>query len=932
MINTSQFQQLSLNKLFKRLDAKTTVVTPNQRLAQALKERFDQYQLNRKKLVWHSADILPFSSFIERIYLDALYSGRSFEIPLLLSSSQVRVLWEEVLLASETGNGLLNLAQTVQLANEAWQLLHAWRLSSDLGNYFLNEDSRAFQEWTESYAGLLTRNHQIDHIGLTDLIITLLGQSITCKAENLICYGFDILTPQQKDLLNKLSATGCTVMLVQPLLVDRKQSTDAGVKRLCCVDNQEEIYQAAVWARSRLEANQDAFIGIVVPALADCHKTVIRIFGEVMRPDVQDALPQEQEPNMPFNVSLGEPLSAYPLVETAFLILDLIEQGLTYDSAGYLLRSPFLGGAEIEMNQRALLELRVRRYAEPLITLEQLVMIIRLVNGGDDEGNHVNCPVLVKNLSMLLTFCQHNFSFRRQHATFAQMFSQALQIMGFPGERGLSSTEYQTLKKWHAVVADFATLDCVKTQTSYKNAVRQLKILAANTLFQPQTPAVPIQILGVFEAAGMMFDHLWVMGLSDEQWPLRPRPNPFLPYELQKKAQIPMNSTLEALGFSERLKDGWLSSAREIVLSHAKFSDSSDGREILPSYMIRSIPEYAFDVPFYRRHRDLIIETALLEKILDDQVPPLGNHEISGGVAVIKDYAACPFRAWARYCIGIKSKDVPHFGLDARERGNLMHQTLALLWDQLETKEALDNLSQYDIEKIVAVAVDEAISGIKRQRPFALSNRFAAIERRRLLRLTHEWLGMERKRKSFHVIAKEEKRTIRIGEMILQARLDRIDELANGQLIIIDYKTRKYPIEAMLGERPDEPQLPLYLVMSESAAASASSSVFKMAGVAFATIKPGQMGFSAIVCEQDLLPGVKVFNQYKACAQFETWDELITKWQQSFNQLGKNLMRGDVKVLPKNYPVTCQYCDVRPFCRIHERLKSVSVDPGTGDD
>jgi inactivated superfamily I helicase len=48
--------------------------------------------------------------------------------------------------------------------------------------------------------------------------------------------------------------------------------------------------------------------------------------------------------------------------------------------------------------------------------------------------------------------------------------------------------------------------------------------LARERVFQPETPAVPIQILGPLEADHLEFDHLWVLGLTDEAWPRMARP------------------------------------------------------------------------------------------------------------------------------------------------------------------------------------------------------------------------------------------------------------------------------------------------------------------------------------------------------------------------------------------------------------------------
>src|SRR6267378_2566360 len=71
---------------------------------------------------------------------------------------------------------------------------------------------------------------------------------------------------------------------------------------------------AAKWARARLEEGRGR-IGVVVPQLAQRRKEVVRVFSRVMRPGHH--LPGAEKTPLPFNVSLGEPLSNYPLVDAA---------------------------------------------------------------------------------------------------------------------------------------------------------------------------------------------------------------------------------------------------------------------------------------------------------------------------------------------------------------------------------------------------------------------------------------------------------------------------------------------------------------------------------------------------------------------------------------------------------------------------------------
>jgi len=920
------FSQLSFHEIFRRIEdsAVVTVVTPNRRLAQALKENFNRYQSNQQKSVWRSGDILPFTSFLERVYLDAFYSNLSIDLPLLLTEVQACALWQGIIRSSEAGSSLLNTWQTAQLAYEAWQLIHAWRLAPNAQNQFLNEDCSVFRAWMAIFETELENKHQIDPACLADHIGDLYQQELLAKPDVLICYGFEALTPQQTVFLKILQELGCDVCCVNPPYPYQKPSENGNVKRLSCVDNRAEIRNAAEWARSKLEANPASSIAVVVPDIGQCRHTIQRIFHEVMQPDVCELLPQAQSIQrvLPFNISLGLSLAAYPLVDMALSVLALSKHGLTFDRAANLLCSPFLAGGESELHRRALLAQRMRRYSSPFVTLEQLLSLVYLTS---EKHKDIFCPVLVDHLSALHSFCQDMIPRESRFATYAQLFSQLLATTGFPGERVLDSTEYQTLIKWHEVMSEFSTMDAVITKTSYGDAVEKLNDIAAKTLFQPQTPQVPIQILGVLEAAGLTFDHLWVMGLSEMQWPLRPRPNPFLPDEIQKSAGMPLGSVGETLNYSRQLQHNWLVCAQEVVLSHPKFENDIDTQEIMSSTMISVIPEQSVELPNYPDYREVICKAARLERIVDDHVPPVTQPEVAGGTAVIKDFAACPFRAWAKHRMQVQHQDEPHSGLNAQERGILVHRVLCLIWRELKTKAALDSIAINDFEAMLRETVSKAISEFRQWRSLTLSSRFVEIERQRLSRLLHGWFVEEKKRGHFDVVATEEKSTIQIGGLSLQMRLDRVDQLVDGQLLIIDYKTRPYSINCMLGERPDEPQLPLYLVKTRSEMST-------VAGIAFASIKLGQTSFSAIVNREDILPNVKPFDEERRCAQFSSWDALIVQWESDLTRLAEGFGQGNARVSPKNYPVTCQYCDMKPFCRINERLATLANNENDNDD
>lgn len=914
MFINQQFPQVSLPDVFKHLalglSAKTTIVTPNRRLALALKNQFTHFQVNQKLVVWDSPDILPFRAFVERVYDDALYSASEQRLPILLTEIQELALWESIISDSDEGKLLLAISQAAKLVQEAWQLAHEWQIFPIIKDFPLNEDSSVFQKWAHCFERITKRKRLIDGVRICDLLIESYEYLSIKKPERLICYGFDRFTPQQSTFLEKISTTGCEVMSAQTTSLC--ESRNVTIQRVICVDNQDEIYRAAAWARARLENDHAVRIGVIVPSLAKYRNAIMRIFNSMMAPNVRSALPGAIRRSPPFNVSLGIPLTSYSMINAIFQALTLAGTAMfEFKHASQLLRSPFLGGGVTEMSKRALLDAQIRKRAEPIISLERLLTLVK------HEKAETNCPSLFRLLSALAEFRQLKLHGLNKPSTWVKNFSVLLKIIGYPGERTLDSTEYQTLKKWYEVAANFATLDHVISMVGYDVAVSRLRRVASETLFQPETPDVPIQILGVLEAAGMEFDHLWVMGLSDEEWPLHPRPNPFLPVDLQRVAKLPMGSTNESLAFSQQLTKGWLSSANEVVVSHPGWSGD---HKVKPSSLIKHVSATSLDLPDYISHQDLIQKAGNFECCIDHEALPLNERKarqdgIGGGTAVIKDYAACPFRALARHRLNVESLAVPHIGLSAMERGILVHDVLAQIWQQLRTKAALDHMSADELEKLLERTADSAIIHFRRNRTEILSGRFAEIERRRLVSLAYEWLEKEKKRGHFAIIATEDKRSISVGGLTLITRLDRIDELDNGQRIIIDYKTQQSSVNALLGERLDEPQLPLYLIYAEPNAAA----------MIFAQVKTKNMRFVGIACDEDLIPGVKGYSELMQCQQYESWAMIVDSWRNNLKALAKGFSSGNAKVDPKRYPITCRYCDVQPFCRIHEKIGNKSV-------
>lgn len=817
--------------------------------------QFDSFQVEKNLSVWEAPDILPFDAFVERLWEDALYSELGEKLSLLLTPAQEQHLWEEILGKSE----LLIVSQAAAQCRDAWRLMHQWRIAGGTGN----EDLQAFSKWASVYRERTAG--EVDAARLPDLMAQHLDK--LKKPALLVAYGFDVMPPQTAEFLQRFESASCM-----------PEDVDGQCVRTSYPSARHELEAAAKWARAQLEirgqgANSPR-IGVVVPELHRRRAEVVRVFSRVMQPGYN--LPGAVKTPMPFNVSVGKPLHSYPLVGAALNLLELAHQSVGFPVASYLVRSPFLAHADTELARRATLDAKLRKDFGETVTLAKLIAAAQ------------PAPLLRKALERVFEISKTK---PQSPAEWARHFSALLEAAGFPGERMPDSEEFQTRAKWHDALSELAKLERIAERFSFNDALSFLKRHCTDTLFQPETPDAPIQILGVLESAGLRFDCLWVSGLTDEAWPLDARPNPFLPIAAQKKAGIPQASAETAAAYDRSITEGWTRAAREVVFS---WPQKEEDRDFAPSPLILGFEQRAISIPDYPRYRDLLFASRKLESFEDHKGPPVPPGKVRGGTRVLADQAACPFRAFARWRLGTEELEEPEAGLDARDRGTLVHALMRELWTRLRGSASLRGELGPAISQAAAAAVKE----------MGLEGRYAELERERLAKLAREWLEVESRREPFEVVSREEKRAIQVGTLQFESRIDRMDKTADGH-VLIDYKTAKIlNTRQWEGPRPDDPQLPLYAVAAPE----------HLAAVTFAKMVPGDMRFIGHSRTNGLLPKVKAH---------DNWQQLLAAWKKDAEALGAAFAAGDAHVDPKNDLKTCRRCDLQTLCRVYEKFSGL---------
>ncbi len=879
--------------MFDLLKPNTTVLTPTSRLSAAFMQQFHQQQQSAQKISWESFDILPISSWLERSWLQ-ITASQLTAAPLLLKPMQESILWEEIIRKSAAYDYLLQKTATADLAKSAWDTLKAWQVTLADASLNLTDDSQAFQKWAIEFNDYLQQQNWLDKSSVADYICQHIIDKRFKLPAQLMLIGFTELSPHYKNLFTTCENSGCHVIHYQ---AEKKARS---IYKIRMTDEENEIRSMARWAKAIFDEkpdNKPYYIGCVVPNLDKLRSKVSQIFCETF--STPDTFTFDNR-TLPFNITAGQYLLDFPVIRTAFDLLSLHHDAISLEQFSNILRSPFLGDAEAEQIKRAYFETRLRTVNAATLSLTDLL-------AANSHFHFITrCPKLAKRLAEFHTTLQ-SLKKTLPLSEHVKHIMHLLSQLGWPGERRINSFEFQVIDSWLNLLNEFSTFDQIMGEQTFSQALYYLNQITAKKVFQPKTPDVPIQILGLLEAVALPFEHLWVMGLDDTRWPPPPKPNPLIPQKLQKKLHMPHATAEREFLYCQQLMQQLAESAENIIYSYPSKNDETD---LQPSSLLNDLPELELqDVSLSHALTPLhtIFQTSRLETLIDTQAPPLNDQEaVRGGTHIFKLQAACPFKAFAELRLHARQLETPTLGLRAMDRGNIVHKALEKIWQQIKTSDALLKLSHDAIRTLVSQAAMEAIAAHTLASNH--NQRYFALEQQRLEKILLQWLHIEMDRPAFTVIKQEYEHTVTLGKIVLTVRVDRIDQLADGSELIIDYKTGKNnDIQHWFSDRPQEPQLPLYCVTNQE----------EVVAIAFAQLHPSALQFTGVSKRDIGLTSIKLLAETHH-AQSHLWNQQLEEWRKVLEKLANDFYQGKANVDPKKEE-TCLLCNLQPFCRIHEK-------------
>jgi len=407
------------NTLIDAIHRGAILVCPTRRLATALIEEYDQALIDSMASnAWSSAKIYSLQDWLKMIWQQA--ETASWVTSSLISPMSSILILEKIIASSSYGPNLLRYHSTAKLVNSAWNILNQWEQVALLNDRFIELDQVAFKEFCDEYKTTLQMRGCIDSAQLMSTIISILTNNIESltqlyETNEIICFGFDDLTPQVKRLFYTLSKLNWVVTYAQPQVIEPET-----LFKINCKNIDEEMLYAAKWAKKLLESNPNQKIAIVVPNLPAHRNEILEVFKNQFTPLYY--LNPEDNVDPLFNISSAIPLMQYPIIQTALLLLDLLKYKNNVQDIIAILQSPYIqeGITRHDALQALISQLRIEVRVK--ISLAELINLIVEHLGG--EGKFAQSLVKLQAQQASLSQSKDPVDWKAQFESVFQVFPE----------------------------------------------------------------------------------------------------------------------------------------------------------------------------------------------------------------------------------------------------------------------------------------------------------------------------------------------------------------------------------------------------------------------------------------------------------------------------------------------------------------------------
>ena len=857
-----------------------TILAPNAELAAALFDAVERSHQDAGLDLWPTPRVRDFGGWLRETHVIRQLTDAA--LPRILGDVDERELWRTVIESGDLGQEILEPTGAARAARRARRAIHEHGipLGAIAGHASASDESRAFLDWNRRFE---ERCRQLDCIGADELLA-----QTPPPAQPVSWIESPVWRPMARRWLQRHGR-----MLAPPGMVSRTAC------RLNTASPAAELAAIADWAAENLRSTAGFRAWICIPDLNLRRAEAVDAFDAVLAR--QRFTLSEGASAVSYAVAGGTPLHEFAPVRAALDLLAASLGPVPFERFSALWRAPELHASDAEAGATAQLDVHLRNEGPSEADLAGWLALTERIAA----AHRIGVTAAAQRLQGALRAVE---DLRGSHpiSRWVPVWIAAFEAGPWALRHRWSSVEYQAAERFRELLGTLAAADSIFGMHSRSSAQRILQRAARDTAFQVQTGIPPIWVSGQLIDPWLNYGGLWVSGCSDARWPPPADPIPLLPVRLQREFGVTAASPESQLQFALDLQNRWAGRAGECVFSYA---DPGDGRPAAPSPLL---PDAVATVPpaVPRPHwRALLLDAPRLEQITDEIAPPFGQGERTRGVATLKAQSRCAFRGFAETRLGTEDLVRPVPGFNDRERGELVHHALEHIWSNLRDSNALQSISPDAQARLLDEAVTRALTKICRVRD--PGPRWRLRERERMGNLLPKWLDVERQREPFEVEQLEQgKQLVRHATLDFSLRIDRVDRLSDGSRVLIDYKTGMAAVD-WRGERPDNPQLPIYALWQPEA----------LVAVAYGRVNAGDCSF---VAETDRPASFKPNGRKSSLEGMPSLAALIQVWSRRIESLAADFAAGRAAVAPTLQ--ACRTCRLHGLCRVPAPLEEAGLD------
>jgi len=770
---------MSFSTLIQALQQGATVITPTNRLQREILWLLSQ--ATSKRLIQKPL-CFSYASWLKQWYQDYYFQHPKALHFTLIDDWQFKLLWKKTSLKL---TGKIPKAYDLQQAMNAVKNC-ALAMSPPHGSDFLyTPTAEEFQQIWQQVSIDCHRKHLLPPHEIANVLMHI-DYSKPAHDLHIIWACFDYLHPQQIQIQERLKSLGIKQSFFdlnrQDLHTEAHDTFQAPkphhTKLLIAQDSQQEFQGILQWIKEKRRMGAKR-IGVVVPDLSQ-HIGKLRFL-------LQQHLPEE---NMFF--SLGLPLIDFPIIRHALTLLELDpQQRLNRGQCRFLLRTPFIHCPKSESGLRNRIYHQNQVLQEPEVPFNWFITAIER-----------QCPQWAATLKKLKPL-----PLEGTPAEWIVAITERWQQFGFPSEHKLEQNNQLILQKLYHVVERLHKSQPFIQRFSHQELLQELYTLCREEIHQPPQNYYGIHIMGWFESSGFCGEALWICHFQSQ---LIPQPLSFsniLPIHWQKEKAFPRTQSAKECQIAQQMFERLLIGQPEVVISYAEHIEQQ------PQWPSPLLPK---GLPIYEMQPKASIPTTLETVDEPFNIPLKDAEHLKGGTSLLSSQAKCPFQAFAKYRLHTEELSKEQHGFNALERGQMIHQVLHQLWLKLGNQARLLALSAQELQTLIDHAIENGLKPYLNFKPYSMDDICQELEHDALQQKVHQALETDKKRPPFHILGLEQALDLNIDDWAFELRYDRLDQLDNGDKVLVDYKSRIPSPLPWDKDRPIYPQMLMYALADSS--------------------------------------------------------------------------------------------------------------------